>query len=487
MGYDDFEDDNEEFAREFAKLSAGEKNYKDEEADVYDINKSNKNKSYISNKDNVKQTEKKLVDKKQVEVDTKKSEEKKEKKVEKEKEKDEDNNSNFGEGPNEGDKDDNNPYFYAKEIMKNNKFICFYGEEILYWYDFKSGKYYMNGESIVKKFVQNISNKDYRGVRKNHVAETIELIKRNFLRPKPYGDEYKHILLVGNGIIDTSTLKNQNDPKVTFHPYFNNKYFILSGVPWKYDPNADCPRINKFLIELVIGIDRCSKYSNWGDLFASLSYDEKNKVRTLPEFIGYCLLRSCDFKKCIILKGGPDSGKSKFTDLVEKFLGYESCSGVSLQEMRQEYNIAEIYGKMANIRAELSGKRLEDTSIVKIFINGDPVTGRIIRSRPIRFQPHAKLIFATNIFPAVSMNEDNSFFGKIIVIMCPNAFPRNDAFFDYISIPEEMSGLLNVAIRGLERLMTNKRFSYEPSADEIAKWFPRYSEKGGHRYASENF
>jgi putative DNA primase/helicase len=398
---------------------------------------------------------------------------------------DEKENDDIGDGPHDGDKKLNNPYFYVKELMKDNKFLCFEGEEILYWFNSNTGTYSINGDSIVKKLVQKISNKDYRGVRKNHVSETIALIQRNFMKTKSHEDEYKYILLVGNGIIDMNALKNSDDVDIKFSLGFDSDYFILSGIPWKYIPGTDCPRIKRFLIELVVSIDKCRLYPDFDDLYDNLTSEERAKSKTLLEYIGYCLLRSCDFKKCLILKGGPDSGKSKYTDLVEYFLGHDSCSGISLQEMRQEYNIAEVYGKMANIRAELSGKRLDDTSIVKIFINGDPVMGRIIRTRPTRFRPYAKLLYATNIIPAVPMTEDDSFFGKIILIDCPNKFPRNDSFFDTITTPEEMSGLLNAAIDGLKRLMKNKRFSYETSTENVSKRFPRYGGDGNRTYGED--
>jgi len=379
---------------------------------------------------------------------------------------------------NKGDKDLNNPYDYKRIIVneEGHSFKCFFGEEILYWYDKTIGKHVINGESRVKKMVQNHSNTEFRGARKNHVSETVELIKREFLTEKPNEEALKYILLVGNGIITTK----DKDGKIKFVPGFNSNYFIMSGIPWNYNSGTKCPKIRRFLIELVVDIEKCDLYPDTNELWNNLTGEEKNKVLTLVEFIGYCLLRSCDLKKFLILKGGKDSGKSKYTDLVEKFLGYESCSGISLQEMRHEYNVAEIYGKMANIRGELSDKNLEDTSIIKLFVNGDPITGRVIRARPIRFRPFAKLIYATNIIPATSSTEDESFFGKIVIIDCPNTFKRDDTFFNRISTKDEMEGLLNWALNMLGTLMENMRFSYEPDWEEVARRFPRYTK--GARY-----
>lgn len=472
MGYeeDDY-DDNGYFLSDAYFRDQAKKESEDDIGAPFDMEEELKKeeKKTEKTKDKPKKEEKKEAKKGEKKTEKTKKETKKEK---------EEENDDIGDGPHDGDKKLNNPYFYVKELMKDNKFLCFEGEEILYWFNSNTGTYSINGDSIVKKLVQKISNKDYRGVRKNHVSETIALIQRNFMKTKPHEDEYKYILLVSNGIIDMSVLKNSDDIEIKFIPGFNSDYFILSGIPWKYMPGTDCLRIKRFLIELVVGIDKCKLYPDFNGLYDNLTSEERAKSKTLLEYIGYCLLRSCDFKKCLILKGGPDSGKSKYTDLVEYFLGHDSCSGISLQEMRQEYNIAEVYGKMANIRAELSGKRLDDSSIVKIFINGDPVMGRIIRTRPTRFRPYAKLLYATNIIPAVSMSEDDSFFGKIILIDCPNKFPRNDAFFETITTPEEMSGLLNAAIEGLKRLMKNKRFSYETSVENVSKRFPRYGSSG---------
>lgn len=392
------------------------------------------------------------------------------------KEKKDNNNDDYSD---KGDKDDNNPYMYWKIIKQDDKFICFRGEEILYYFDPKTGKYRLNGESLLREMAQKISNKDYRGLRRNQTGELVDLAKRDTMREKPSEDSLKYILLVGNGIINIK----DKDGKIKFTPGFNNDYFIMSGVPWNYNPDTNCPKITRFVIELVVDIDKCNKFPNTDQLWEELDVEEKDKVLTLVEFIGYCLLRSCDLKKFLLLKGGKDSGKSKYTDLIEKFLGYESCSGIALQEMRHEYNVAEVYGKMANVRGELSNKNLEDTSIIKLFVNGDPITGRVIRSRPIRFRPYAKLIYATNIIPATSSTEDESFFGKIIIIDCPNTFKRDDTFFDRITTQEEMEGLLNWALKLLGTLMKNMRFSYEPDWEEVAKRFPRFGKTS--RYGVE--
>lgn len=429
-----------------------------------------------------KEKEKKKEDeknKKEIPVIDEKKEEKKEYYAAKGGKKEKKEKENFED---EGDRNQNNPYMYWKIIKKDNKFVCFRGEEILYWYDPRTGKYNLNGESLIRELGQKMSNKEYRGLRKSHAAELVDLVKRDNITPKLSEDELKYILLVGNGIITTK----DKDGKMIFTPGFNPNYFIMSGIPWNYNPNTRCPKITRFLIELVVDIEKCDSFIDTNELWKNITQEERNKVLTLVEFIGYCLLRSCDLKKFLILKGGQDSGKSKYTDLAEKFLGHESCSGISLQEMRQEYNIAEIYGKMANVRGELSGKNLEDTSIIKIFVNGDPITGRIIRSRPIRFRPYAKLIYATNILPATSSTEDESFYGKIILINCPNKFKRDDTFFDRITPKEEMEGLLIWAIESLKRILENKRFSYEPSWENVAKRFPRYSSQGRNYSTNED-
>ena len=67
------------------------------------------------------------------------------------------------------------------------------------------------------------------------------------------------------------------------------------------------------------------------------------------------------------------------------------------------------------------------------------------------------------------------------MISCPNEFrPSSDNFVksigNKISTPEELSGLLNLALDGLDRLFTNNDFTYEGTYEDRSRHYTMASD-----------
>lgn len=65
------------------------------------------------------------------------------------------------------------------------------------------------------------------------------------------------------------------------------------------------------------------------------------------------------------------------------------------------------------------------------------------------------------------------------MINLPNKFEGGKAdtqILDKLTTQNELSGLLNVALQGLERLLDKHHYSYEPSPDEVAEKYRKSSD-----------
>jgi putative DNA primase/helicase len=125
----------------------------------------------------------------------------------------------------------------------------------------------------------------------------------------------------------------QNEP-------FDPKYFIINKIEAKYDPNADCPTIKKFLTEVVPDV---------------------SDQETLQEFSGFCLQRQYNHHKMLLLVDGGANGKSTFLGIIRAFLGNENICSVPIQTLvTNRFASAILYGKLANIylRALLKPKNI---------------------------------------------------------------------------------------------------------------------------------
>ena len=192
-----------------------------------------------------------------------------------------------------------------------------------------------------------------------------------------------------------------------------------------------------------------------------------------------------------MLVGNGRNGKDKSLELIKRLIGIRNCCSVPLSSLIPDsFIMSEFFGKMANIAGEINNYDLKDTSMFKAL------TGRSVISAPrkflnaITFQNYAKFIFACNELPMV-YDTSLGFWDRWILLEFPHTFVnkeelekakdkanmklRDEGIIDKITTPEEMSGLLNEFLKGLERLFVFKTFSNTRGSEEIKNLWIRKS------------
>ncbi|MFB6089031.1 MAG: phage/plasmid primase, P4 family [Candidatus Aenigmatarchaeota archaeon] len=328
------------------------------------------------------------------------------------------------------------PLWMAENIMNDYHFATHEETEELYVYE--NGIYKAKGVSVVKSESQK-RLKEY--VKTHYVNEALEAVKRDNYTPQEKFNNPNDGIVVENGLlkVEERELKDHSP-----------EYVHLTKIPWKYDPEADCPKIKQFISEIV----------NEGD------------KKLIQEMFGYCLLKDYPFSKAFMLLGSGANGKSTLLQLLKIFLGEDNIATPSLQDLLQDkFAKIQLFGKLANIHADLSSKKLENTGTFKMLTGGDMMYGQKKFQDPIKFKNHAKLIYSANELPKTD-DRTEAFFRRWIVIEFPNQFSGEDAdpdLPDSLIDEEEMSGLLNWALDGLERIKEQNGFSQTESREEIEK------------------
>jgi len=167
----------------------------------------------------------------------------------------------------------------------------------------------------------------------------------------------------------------------------------------------------------------------------------------------------------MMLYGKGGNGKSVFLNLFGKFLGIENIARESLQKLENDkYSVANLYGKLANICPDLPSNTLHTTDIFKQLAgNYTYIRGEKKYRDAFSFKNKARLTFSANTLP--KGNIDYAFSRRWILIQFPNSFENNqDKDLDEKLTPE-LSGLLNLALEGLKRLLANG-FSNSKSVGE---------------------
>ncbi len=349
----------------------------------------------------------------------------------------------------------------ANGFSKNNYIYSIRDDRISEIWVYKEGVYVPDGMTYIKQFCRMILDPGYTTSLTNNVISKIE-VDTYIDKDKFFiiNDVYEIPLL--NGILNIKTKKLD-----TFTP---NKIFF-NKIPVTYNPDKNIDKIKTFFEDIL----------------------EKEDILIIQELFGFVLVKKYFAAKAFMFLGSGANGKSKLLELLKRFVGAENCSGVSLDEMQSsEFASSEMFNKMINIAGDLSSKSLMNTSTFKQVTGGDRIGANRKFMKPIYFENYAKLINACNELPKTRDISDG-FFRRWIMIKFNNIFLlkheydnlneedkdkfklANENIIEDITTDDEMSGLLNWALEGLNRLLQQKGFSQSKTTKEIKSQWLRTS------------
>jgi putative DNA primase/helicase len=306
-------------------------------------------------------------------------------------------------------------------------------EDILIYDD--SGIYLPGGEVIIRENVQRLCGDNAN----NHfVNEVVGHIKRSTYIDKNIIDEGDNILNVKNGLVN---MKECTLSKHTPH------YHSFIQLPVEFDKNAKCDKVNAFLNSIF----------------------SKNDAETIKEFIGFLLIKTYMFHKALMITGVSHSGKTTLVNLIIKFVGIENISSVTLQDLCDKpFSTAELCGKVANISDDLPSSSVKYAGQFKRLTGESVITAERKFKDPFTFVNNAKAIFTCNELPSVAGGDD-AYFYRWLIVETSAKFNRencNRNILREITTKQEMSGLLNLALKYRARLLKQNDFSYAKNIDQ---------------------
>lgn len=257
------------------------------------------------------------------------------------------------------------------------------------------------------------------------------------LNPNPY------IINVMNGMYDVV-----EDMLLPHSPDYLST--VQLGV--NYVKDAKCPRFEKFLEESI----------------------DEDQIPLVQEMLGYFLVPVNRAQKCFVIVGAAGAGKSKLLMVInEVLLGRENVSNVSWQALNERFKTAELFGKLANIFADLPTKNIDDNGIFKALVGEDYLTVERKNKDPFSFISQARLLFSCNNIPRNYGDRSDGFYRRLIIIRFAHAVPEALRDPELLSkFQSEADGIFQYALVGLRRLMSNGfRFSEtESNKRELQKY-----------------
>lgn len=314
-------------------------------------------------------------------------------------------------------------------------------------YRYLDGVYVDNGANFINQLVELDLGNKCNNYLKNEAVGKVQ--RQTYVKREEFNKT--GILNLRNGLLNLETGE-----------FAAHTPDILTTIqlPVEYDPDAGCPAIDKFRVEV-------------------LDQDDLNLVE---EILGWLLWPAYTVHKAVMMVGNGRNGKGTLLRLIAAMLGKANVSDVSLQQLcDNRFMPARLYGKMANLGGDLPAIDISDTAIFKGLTGGDRMTVENKFGQPFEFDNRAKLIFSTNRIPKTP-DDSYAFYSRWILIVFNHIFDVQKGTGDEgidkkLQTLEELSGLLNVALRGLKRLRENNwKFSYSKTVEDVELLYKRLSE-----------
>lgn len=319
----------------------------------------------------------------------------------------------------------------VEDLMKDYTFLTLRdsGDFLVY----SDGIYMTGGEAVIEEECEKRIPISYavRYLSQYAINEIVGHIKRKtYSNGTNDGLADGRYLPLSNGIFDFKQMS-----LVPFTP----EMFFRFKLPVAYDPAADCTKFKKIL----------------SDVFA----DQPEKISLLQEIFGYCLCSSMPAQKSFWFYGGGKNGKTTVANVLVALLGRNNVSSIDLFELENDrFALSELEGKLANILGEPNPSDLYRSNRFKKITGGDLISADRKNKSRVEFVNRAKMIIYANRYPKIKDTSD-AFWRRVIVIGFKQKFEediaKKEVWKSVTDDENEMSGVLNWAIAGIQRLMNN--------------------------------
>lgn len=254
--------------------------------------------------------------------------------------------------------------------------------------------------------------------------------------PTPEPDANTVLINLQNGTFEISPQSTKLRP-------FDRSDFLTYQLPFECNKEATAPIFEAYLNRVL---------------------PDPERQRVLAEYLGFVFIRhgsnSLKEEKALILYGTGANGKSVFFEIVNALLGAENVSNYSLQSLTNDngYFRANLANKLVNYASEINGKL--ETAIFKQMVSGEPIEARLPYGQPFILKQYAKMIFNVNELPK-DVEHTNAYFRRFLIIPFDVTIPEaeQDKNLHNKIIDNELSGVFNWVLAGLNRLLKQKRFS----------------------------
>lgn len=306
------------------------------------------------------------------------------------------------------------------------------------FYVYDDGVWRLNGGRIEQEISRLLGNR-YRTTHTKHVLDLIRYsdnAARITCKPLP------QFINVPNGMVDWET------GELLAHA---SQYLSTVQLPVEYDPDATCPKVERFLEEVL----------------------PPDCIEFIWEVIGYTMFSGNPLHAAVLLYGKGRNGKGTLIRLLKALVGERNCSAVGLHELTENrFRTATLYGRLANLAGDLDSRWVANTAAFKAITGGDLIQAEFKFGAAFDFTPWALPVYSANkAFGSADSSE--GWVSRWTVVPFPNTFGGNeDRNLDSeLHSAAELRGVMARGIRALPMLLKRGQFQEPESVKEAKEAF----------------
>lgn len=393
--------------------------------------------------------------------------------------------------------EDNQIYFAFRKrkllevLYQRYEFITVQETKEILVLDYNDGYYSDNGEDIILTEISRAAEvRDFpqESIGKGSISWIIDEIKNRSKKSNDSFEENKTSMWINvkNCWLNIQTrefyphyltpeLIQANNPDLSpvdkdlkFQEYqiFIKTHRFRTQIPIDYDPIKTCPKFLLFLSQVL-----------------PEQQGNNNNMLTMLEELGYGLYPQMPIQQALVMVGDGSNGKSLCQAIFRTFYGKGNVTGVQIHELtKNRYRPAELYMKKMNIQSDVSASVLKNVQMFQRLVGGDSITAERKNKDPFDFVNTAKVMLSCNRPPKLEdYDRTNAFFRRWVIVQFLRRFTgencrKFDELLEECTSDDELSGMLNVALEGLNRLITQQHFSNNPTIEDVERQWIRLSD-----------
>lgn len=263
-------------------------------------------------------------------------------------------------------------------------------------------------------------------------------------------------------------LQNSNKMQTNLCNYiiFNNGIFnIKKGTLKKHDPDL----FYTSKLSLNYNSQESITDTHFNNFINDITNKDDKLILRLQELFGYVISEVRDVKYLPFFVGPKDTGKSILLRLLERIIGEDNCTNLSIDQLKQKEFLAELASRKLNTCGEIAELNLKRLDILKKLTGTDAVMARSLHSDPIKFRNNAVLLFAGNHLPnTAGIDHSNAFTDRLVIFPFNNPIPKGKQDINLLKkFENEYANIINWAIKGFIRWKKNNYIFTECKSVEI--------------------